>query len=316
VAKKNKGRPGRGSGNRSGDPRKSAAGQAPVSLGIYRVERGLAAMTPDFVDWYAESIGPAEDAMACLGIVKAVAATYSEVTGEPGLTGFEPLALGDLMDEIEAADPDEAAMVFAVLHLFIDFLHETGKWTGSEEDYLVVHSMLIDSEEPGAGMPVIEVPRLPEAEEAEFLAALPLIHRARALVEWLGEGKAVTSTGALRLKDIEAAAACVGVAARGSRSGPPVAQTMATGPEELPGEPASDEVMTVKSMHDVPVLSPLWKTLEATGVIGIRSTRAVPRWRGTGFLRGSVPDHLEEYRSFVTQFLQHAVTDADQYKPW
>jgi hypothetical protein len=315
VAKKNKGRPGKGNRNRSGDPRKSAAGQAPASLGLYRVERRLAAVTPDFVDWYAESLGPAEEAMACLDIVKAVAATYSEVTGEPGVTEFEPLALGDMMDEIEAADPDEALMVFAVFHLFIDFLHETGKWTGSEEDYVVVHSLLAE-QEPELEMPLVKVPRLPEAEETEFFAALPLIQRARALMEWLGEGKQVTATAVLRLKDIEAAAACVGVAARGGRNRPTSDEGMLPGLSDLPGEPATDKVMMVQSMHDVPVLSPLWQTLVASGAIEIRSTRAVPHRPGTGLLEGTGRDHLEECRVFVSRFLQQAVVGTDEDQPW
>ncbi|EMY33917.1 hypothetical protein D477_012340 [Arthrobacter crystallopoietes BAB-32] len=317
MAKKNQGRKNKGGRNRSGDPRKKAAGQGAISLGFVRAERALDPLLPDFVDWFAQDLGPAEEAVAYLDIMKAVAATYSDATGDASVTGFDPDHVSGLLAAIEATDPDEAVVVFEAFHCFIDFLHATGRWSRSEEDYQAVHAMLSD---PGAeeGLPLIEVPELSSAEEAEALDALPLVQRARGLLEWLGAGKPVTATGALRLKDVEGAAASIGVAARG-RS----VQTAAT-EDTLPGlgdaPVASDQgkpAMVVQSMHEVPVLGTLWRTLAEEGLIEISPTGAVPQADGISPLSGaSAEERLEELQVLIVGYLQNAVLDVDESQPW
>ncbi len=70
-----------------------------------------------------------------------------------------------------------------------------------------------------AEVTVIDKPDLAEDEALEVFAGLPLIQRTTALLRWIGDGRPVAGTGALRLKDLEAAAACVGVSVRGAGTG-------------------------------------------------------------------------------------------------
>ena len=118
------------------------------------------------------------------------------------------------------------------------------------------------------GQVYLDVPEIPEEEAVEAFSNLPLIQRATALLQWVGKGKPVTATGALRLRDIAAAAACVGVAVKGGtkQEDSPLSATAGS----------ADEVPTVRSMYEVPQLALLWSALEATELIELKPTRLCP----------------------------------------
>ena len=154
----------------------------------------------------------------------------------------------------------------------------------------------------------VDVPDIPEGQALDVFSGLPLIRRATALLEWIGDGRAVTATGALRLRDIEAAAACVGVAVRGGpkQAGSPTPDSVGS---------ASD-VPTVRSMYEVPLLAQMWAALETAELIKITSTKVVPFEGTEDFLAGGPSARLEELAFFVDQFLVAAVLDYDPAQPW
>ena len=305
---------------------KSGAGSpvsGSVSLSTFRVGRALDALTPAFVQWFDDgSPGAASIALGCLKTVENVLGRYMDSTAAAEVTEFEqvPLAIaiaeevaataGDSADPsaVGMADVEDAVFVVTAVHAYVGFLSDTGRWSGSAEQLAGVmdffDDIAEDDDEPG----LIDVPYVSEQEALEALSGLPLIRRATALLQWIGDGRPVTATGALRLRDIEAAAACVGVAVRG---GPK--QTRST-QQGTAGQ--ADDVPTVRSMYEVPLLSQLWNALEAAELIEIKSTKVVPFPDSTGFLTGSDSERLDEFSLFTMCFLEQAVLGFDPEQPW
>ncbi|AXJ09136.1 plasmid pRiA4b ORF-3 family protein [Arthrobacter sp. PM3] len=292
-----------------------------VSLSTFRVGRALDALTPAFVQWFDDgSPGAAPIALGCLKQVESVLGRYMDSTAAADVTVFEPVPLAvAVTDEVVAAagsgssaggtaEAGDAGFVVSAIYTYIDFLSDTGRWSGTAEQLAGVLDFLDaigQQEDDGAG--VIGVPDVPEQEALDELSRLPLVRRATALLEWIGDGRPVTGTGALRLRDIEAAAACVGVAARGGtkRAGAP-----------LPGTAGAADVPTVRSMYEVPLLAQMWAALETAELIKITSTKAVPFEGVDAFLAGGPSERLEELVFFVDSFLMSAVLDYDPEQPW
>ena len=310
---------GKGSGKGKG-----AAGtktSAPQSLSAVRAERAVDALTPAFVRWFEEgSPGSAAAALECLEPIRAVIGRYMDVTAAADLTSLEPAGLAAAVsDEIVAMDaggafPDEAAVreeaifVRDAMAAFIDFLEETGRWSGSGDQLAVIRDVLDTAAADGGGWGFIDVPDIPDAQALEVFSGLPLIQRATALLQWIGEGRPVTATGALRLRDIEEAAACVGVAVKGGAK---------SAGSPLPGTAESaNDVPSVRSMYEVPLLADIWNALEAAELIQIRSTKVVPFPDSGGFLAGGPSERLEEFEFFTDCFLRAAVLEYDPAQQW
>ena len=305
---------------------KSGAGSpasGSVSLSTFRVGRALDALTPAFVQWFDDgSPGAASIALGCLKTVENVLGRYMDSTAAAEVTEFEqvPLAIA-IAEEVAAsaddsadpsavgmADVENAVFVVTAVHAYVGFLSDTGRWSGSAKQLAGVmdffDDIAEDDDEPG----LIDVPYIAEQEAFEALSGLPLIRRATALLQWIGDSRPVTATGALRLRDIEAAAACVGVAVRG---GPK--QTPST-PQDTAGQ--ADDVPTVRSMYEVPLLTQIWNALEAAELIEIKSTKVVPFPDSAGFLTGSDSERLDEFSLFTMCFLEQAVLGFDPEQPW
>ncbi|MET3923356.1 hypothetical protein [Arthrobacter sp. UYEF20] len=305
------------SGRKAG--RNSATGSrgvpAAASLAKARAANAVDVLTPDFVRWFDDgSPGAGTSALECLEVIRDVAGRYCEVTGSQAVTAFEADALDDVLEELIPEEMDEQDAVFTIdcCYVFIGFLAETGRWTGSAEELADVNALFSmgDRDPTSEALPVIHVPALDDAEATAVLNSLPLILHARALLRWLGEGKEVTSTAVLRLKDIEAAAACVGVAARGSAKAKKY-NIM------LPGlEDPATAVPEVRSMLDVPLLRRVWATLEAAELITISSTRAAVSPDAADILAGTGAAGLEELEYFTSEFLRQAVMGDLLDHPW
>lgn len=304
-------------------------------MSTFRTGRALDALTPAFVQWFDDgSPGAAAVALHFLKHVEPVLARYLDGTATADLTAFDPDSLAAAFTEEVAARvagdsalPGAENAVFAVeaLHAYVDFLVETDRWTGSEGQLARVMTLFPgagDQEEDG----YLEVPDIPDEQALEVLSALPLIQRVTALLRWIGSGKPVTATGALRLRDIEAAAACVGVAVRGA--GKRIGDEL-PGTERLFGmEPmldvapaagaarATEAVPTVRSMYEVPLLAPIWAALQAAEIIDVMATKVVPYEGAEGFLTGTASQQVSEISLFISCFLEEYVLRHDPGQPW
>ncbi|HSO89970.1 MAG TPA: hypothetical protein VLR70_02355 [Arthrobacter sp.] len=315
----------RNKGKGTGGPGTRAS--APQSLSTFRADRAVDALTPAFVRWFEEvSPGSAAAALESLVPVRAVMGRYMERTAAADVTSFEPAGLSaavadEVVAAVEAAStitgaaPGEVSVLEItsfVIHsvgAFVEFLVETGRWSGPADQLAEVLDFLdtaADDDDGGRGF--IDVPDIPVEEALEALSRLPLIQRATALLQWIGEGKPVTATGGLRQRDIEAAAACVGVTVKGGTKG-------AGSP--LPGTAGeADPVPTVRSMYDVPLLADIWAALESAELITITSTKVVPSAESGDFLASETTKRLDELVFFVDQFLVAAVLNYDPAQPW
>jgi hypothetical protein len=290
-----------------------------VSLSTFRAGRALDALTPAFVQWFDDgSPGAATAALECLKQVEPVMGRYLDSTAAVEVTGFEPVPLAiAISDEVAATADDSAAelsdvenAVFVVdaVHAYVEFLSETGRWSGSAGQLAGVMEFFDTIAEDDDGPGYIDVPDIPEEQALEVFSGLPLIQRATALLRWIGDGRPVTGTGALRLRDIEAAAACVGVTVRGDTKRADSARPGTAG--------SADSVPTVRSMYEVPLLAQMWAALEAAELIEITSTKVVPFEDSEDFLAGGTSERLEEFFIFTACFLEQAVLRYDPEQPW
>jgi hypothetical protein len=298
-----------------------AVPQAPkMPLQLVLNHRSVDSMALEFIQWHGtESPDPA-DAFECLELVKLFLTAQHAISDSSSATelpadSVEP-AVGSVMMSLDPAEAEDALVDFYfALHSFAHFLKETGRWSGSEEAYEDLH-LLLESGLGASGpdLPDILVPRLSSEEQDAAFATMPLIQRASALLEWLGTGKEVTATGALRLKDIEPAAAAVKVEARGKRG---ARSTVAPDPQDVPGGGADTplEVSTtpleVSTMFDVPVLREIWTALVGAGLITLSSTRAVPGPALAAWNSAKLEDRLDMRRMLAVVLLVRVLSDAD-----
>ncbi|NMN95180.1 hypothetical protein [Antrihabitans stalactiti] len=104
------------------------------------------------------------------------------------LTRIDAHALDHLLDTIPVPeDPDAAAdLVDAVLlpvGMFMNFLFDTDRWTGSEDDYTEATSMIMELVNES------EAPHVEPEDEVEALLALPMTAQLQDLLRWVGEGR-------------------------------------------------------------------------------------------------------------------------------
>lgn len=295
--------------------RHNAAQRSVTSVSGLRAARAVDALTPAFVEWCRQVQGvPAEGTMELLRPVKALVGAYFHASLSAEATNFEPapfgLAMAEVLGAYDEEDEDEISFAFESIHLYLEFLSETDAWTGTDEGFDAVDELFHMDEE--RSLPEITAPELMVEEELAALAGTGLAQRLEKLLGWLGEGRAVTSTGALRLKEIEGAAAAVGVAAKGAM---PNAKREPLPFFDIAGE-SPDSIDTVKSMNDVPLLAKFWAALEACGLIDIGSTKVWPTPLAEEFLEPEHPARLDVLREFTTKFLAIAVLGEEEWAPW
>lgn len=146
------------------------------------------------------------------------------------------------------------------------YLDASDRWSGSDEAFDAVQSTLLEFVDEAADAVfderIFEVPALDSGQTLTALLELPMAKRMLAFMDWFGTARNVTSKGLLTRKDIEGAAATLGVAAIGVASGP-----------SQPGE-SLDGPLRVLSAQEVNRLDLYWEALAELGVIAIGASKA------------------------------------------
>ncbi len=283
-----------------------------------RNKRFFDSLSPDFIEWFSQETNDPDGAMLCLNMAQTLVDMCSEMTNEATATSLPAWADEEAINSAYSATTDEPGAAEAFVdswHTYIHYLQDSGRWTGSDEEFAETHSVLSENwDEHDAPLPEVEVPELSQSEEAIGFSQLDLIHRTNRLLEWLGTGKQVTQTGALRRKDIEAAAACVGVRVKASNKSNSLAETL-PGLELTDDESDDATVPTVRCMHDVPLLSTMWAALDAVELISVTSTTVKPTARAEQWLHGGASEQVNQYREFVTSFLLQTAVSEDVFEP-
>lgn len=165
-------------------------------------------------------------------------------------------------DEPEADEAAEQAL--DTLHDYVHFRIET---SADPEEWDLVHEeieLALDEVDPGRALVVEAVAAtlaLDPTERWAGLVATPVIAGVGELLEWIGAGQPVTSTGGVRRADIERVAGMISIAAVG------VSKRTAS----EPGDPVQ-----ASSMYDVPMMAAWWEALQIAEIITISPTRVRP----------------------------------------
>lgn len=285
-----------------------------MPLQLVMNHRVIDSLALEFIQWHGTENPDPADAYECLELVKLFLTAQHAIVGAGSATAIDVEGVQEAAQAIAGSlDPDEMddalEDIYFSLHSYIHFLKGTGRWSGTNAAYEELHSVLgrgLASAVPH--LPAIQVPDLSNKHQDAAFNAMPLIQRASSLLDWFGTGKDITGTGALRLKDIEPAAAAVGVQARGKRGARralPLPGLETAG--SLPATP-----LEVGTMFDVPVLRDIWSALVGAGLIRLSSTRAVPGPEAAAWNSSNIDERLDIRRMLSVALLVGVLTDADQ----
>ncbi|MCO4254866.1 hypothetical protein [Pseudarthrobacter cellobiosi] len=276
--------------------------------------RAIDSMAVEFIQWNAAEAPDPADAFECLELVKLFLTAQHAINGSSSATAIDSdgveQAAGAIAASLDPDDMDEAFDdIYFALHSYIHFLKGSGRWSGTDAAYEELHSALgngIAAAVPQ--LPVIQVPDLSDDHQEAAFNAMPLIQHATSLLDWIGTGKEVTSTGALRLKDIEPAAAAVGVHARGKRA---ASRTLPLFDLET-AESRPKTLLEVGTMHDVPVLREIWSALVGANLIRLGSTKAVPGPEMAAWNSARIEERLDIRRMLSVVLLVGVLTEEGQ----
>ncbi|MET0872912.1 MAG: hypothetical protein ABWX89_11335 [Paeniglutamicibacter terrestris] len=156
---------------------------------------------------------------------------------------------------------DEVAVTCAsMLREFVLFLAESGRWSGSVEEFQAVFDLISAQ----GGQSPVQVPELDDASADERWAKLPMVHTARALLEWVGEGREVQPNGGLLEADLVAAAAAIGLEV----------SLDATATEAAVWIPEAGTA--IASIEQLPKVGAYWDALLRAGLLTKQQEKAVP----------------------------------------
>ncbi|MGY4544187.1 hypothetical protein ACVWY0_004130 [Arthrobacter sp. UYNi723] len=276
--------------------------------------RAIDSMAVEFIQWNAAEAPDPADAFECLELVKLFLTAQHAINGSSSATAIDSggveQAAGAIAASLDPDDMDEAFDdIYFALHSYIHFLKGTGRWSGTDAAYEELHSALgngIAAAVPQ--LPVIQVPDLSDDHQEAAFNAMPLIQHATSLLDWIGTGKEVTSTGALRLKDIEPAAAAVGVHARGKRA---ASRAVPLFDLETAGN-QTETLLEVGTMHDVPVLREIWSALVGADLIRVGSTKAIPGPEAAAWNSTDTEERLNIRRMLSVVLLVGVLTEEGQ----
>lgn len=211
--------------------------------------------------------------------------------GRVDLTAWDPDHLRAMFEVLLPElpmDVEARSYLAASMDLFAEFLHSTGRWTSTELQLFacrVVLAQVVSTAERSSALESLQDAldqEVPPATELAGLDALPSVDRLGTLLQWIGSGRPVTSTGALRLADTVTAAALLGVSVRGPSAVGTDQQVLDLGTEGM-GEPDTppldDSAPRVRSMWEVAVLAPAWAALGDAGLIDVDGREVTPTAR-------------------------------------
>ena len=243
--------------------RKKAPSGNPANRGLSFVDRSIAR---DFERWLAASDTPLSDPHNAAGAV----GHLFDITKRSGLDILEPSDTADIADMLLDIGPNATGMV-DLFHDYVHFRLETSR----DPRWHQAHDELEDVLDDNAGISAMLESIITDAETrdpaviADALAHTKVIDGVTELLDWIGTSRPITDTGALRLSDIEPAAAALGLRAAGARTLP------ATG--DLHGQTAiADGITYVQSMWHLDPLAAWWRALLDTDVLELTASRVRP----------------------------------------
>lgn len=225
--------------------------------------------------------------------------------------GLDVLAVEDaeaIVDLLLNADPDDD-MLLDVFHDYVHFRLETDP----DDAWADVHESLEELLDDVGGLPAVlgeaagEWARQDPGQRRAALAGTRIVDQVGALLAWIGKGRAITDSGALRRADIAPVAGLLGIRARGVAKLPP-------GGEYRDGGVVVDGESLVTSMWDLPSLAAWWEALRTADLVELTPSRARPGPAASVWTDELIPP-LEEAAMVVSVFTAHLLTSAQTSGP-
>lgn len=252
-----------------------------------------------FQRWMNETTNSLTDPATARADFERLVASMSRM----GLDVLKPDDTEDVLDVLVELGPDGDAL----LDLFHDYVHfrlETaaeGRWDAAHA--LVEETISLDDAFPEVLTAALaDAHRLDPELRRRALAEVRIVARVRDALDWIGAGRAVTSSGALRRADIAPFAALLGIAARGVARLPPVG-------EFRDGAMTVDGEMQVQSMWDILPLAAWWEALSAADLIEVSPSRVRPGAAASEWLADELPD-IDPSTPVVGVYIGHLLTEA------
>ncbi|MGN8027505.1 hypothetical protein [Microbacterium sp. 22242] len=209
-------------------------------------------------------------------------------------------------DAAGGADPDLFDDALASLDAYLHFRIENSR---DPEEWEDVHDLLEEAiearDDENWDAPLNELlaeeDPVPDDVKLRAYAELPFIRAVPDLLAWIGKGRAVTATGALRRADIEYVAGLLGIRAYGTNE--PWSPRSAFDP---------DAPIAARSMSDVPLLDAWWEALQTAHVIERERSRVRP---GPAAERASTGLAIDTAEEMIGYLLANIVTGSGWIAP-
>lgn len=252
--------------SKAGHPARSAASAKIVSIDEFRARTAGDDLSPRFMKWLRVN-APLLANDKTLPTLQTYLELYSQEVGDQDFTiqRWSSMKSAILRFAAEIEDRDFEYTLQIVMGYLL-FLGDSGLWSGTDEQFdqaqeLVLELLDVQSDED-FDEGIFEVPALTFDQKRDALLALPLAKHLQAFLAWFGSARDITSTGILTRKDIEGAAAALGMSAIGVNSAPSLVA------------PEAGEPVRVTSAKDLPRLHMFWDALIQVGIISLSAKRA------------------------------------------
>ena len=127
--------------NQPGDPFKAATRR--VAIPSPGNVRELEALAPAFIRWYVQRPFNA-DIGEVLESLTGFFRFYPELKGTGAITALEPAEVTAKLTSLMTHALLEGVRATYSLMRFLDFLHDSGRWSGSQESFQTIHGILED----------------------------------------------------------------------------------------------------------------------------------------------------------------------------
>lgn len=255
-------------------------------------------MLKDFRAWLRGSGIRGDELQEEVGLVEAMLSSFRMIDLELSDPADFDGILDVLFASAEQNDAEDAEEVLlgqlSTLHSYVHFRQEDDLSDAWSEAHDLIEDAL-DELTPVPNpfeKPLLEAEQIPQAERLAVYLRLPIVSAVRTLLEWIGTGRPVTPSGAVRRADIATVASMIGIEAVG------VARVM--------DSVGLDGPQHVQSMHDLAELRAWWGALLTCDLIELSATRVRPGSTAADWLADAEPS-FEAAEKLIGMFLHEVV---------
>lgn len=131
---------------RSGNPARNASKK---TLAPGSTTQELDRLLRDFVRWH-DVHGGGTDTRLALARLTAFYFLYTKTSSIKSVTAIDPQLMIQLLAMLLSLNQDQAVKIARTLHVFLHFLRQSGRWSGTYTSYLETHAILqaVGSDDP------------------------------------------------------------------------------------------------------------------------------------------------------------------------